>query len=427
MRGRVSLRTASRVSRVVGVALLGVLGVGTWVALAAGSFGTPSLAASPSASPTNSTTETFTFSTSQTAGYQCSMAAGANSTPLFTACASPKSYSGLAEGSYTFKVRAVDSKGNLSGIAFYGWTVDLTPPPTPTITSKPASLSTSSSASFGFSDADSGVSYQCKLDAGSYAACSNPATFTVADGQHTLAVQAKDAAGNVSSGAASYSWTVDATPPPKPTLTGPNNKSDSTAATFTFTDSEANVSWKCQLDGGGYTNCASPKTYTLLTPGTHVFDVEPIDQAGNVGPFNEWKWTINGVSGSGQSFTISINGTLSKLYPGGPTDALNLKLTNPNSVTIYVTSLTVALSGVTKAPNVTMPCSASSDFTLTQLGAGANLATNPIAVPANSSTTLSAAGLSTYLPTVAMKDTSVLQDGCKNATLNFTFSGNAQS
>ncbi len=52
------------------------------------------------------------------------------------------------------------------------------------------------------------------------------------------------------------------------------------------------------------TACASPKTYTLLTPGTHVFDAEAVDQAGNVGPYNEWKWTINGLAAGGQNFTI---------------------------------------------------------------------------------------------------------------------------
>ena len=141
------------------------------------------------------------------------------------------------------------------------------------------------SATFSLASNDTGAActYLCKLDSGSYAACTNPATFSgLADGSHTLSVEAKDAAGNVSTTAASRTWTVDATPPPKPGIVGPNNKSDSTAATFTFSDSEADVTYECNLDGGAYMACPNPKTYTLLTPGTHEVDVEPVDAAGNV-------------------------------------------------------------------------------------------------------------------------------------------------
>ena len=37
----------------------------------------------------------------------------------------------------------------------------------------------------------SGGTYLCSLDGGSYAACANPASFTVADGSHALRVEAK--------------------------------------------------------------------------------------------------------------------------------------------------------------------------------------------------------------------------------------------
>ncbi|HZT84842.1 MAG TPA: Ig-like domain-containing protein [Gaiellaceae bacterium] len=309
------------------------------------------------------------------------------------------------------------------------YTVDRNPPPAPSIDSGPSSgsLTNSSSASFGFSDGEAAATFLCKLDSGSFTACSSPASYSgLADGSHTFTVEAKDAAGNVSTGNPSRTWTVDTTPPPKPSIVGPNNKSDSTSATFTITDSEANVSYMCRLDGSGWTPCTSPKTYTLLSPGTHVFDAEPIDQAGNIGPYNEWKWTINGLSGSGQPFTISINGSLAKLYPGGATDKIDLALHNPNSAAIYVYSLTVTLSSITKATGVTQPCTAG-DFTLTQLGAGANLSSNPIMVPAGGTVTLTGAGLGAYLPTIRMNDNHVAQDGCKNATLNFTFGGSAQS
>jgi hypothetical protein len=387
--------------------------------MAANTLAAPAITASPSTSPTNSTTETLAFSTSGAARYECSLNGAA-----FAACTSPKIYgsagSPIAPGSYTFQVRAFDSKNNVSPVSTFAWVVDRTPPPTPSMTTKPPSVSTSSSAPFGFSDSEAGVSYLCKLDAGSYAACGNPATFVVADGSHTLSVEARDSAGNVSTGAAFYGWAVDATPPPRPMVTnGPNNKWDSSTVMFTFTDPEANVNFQCSVDGGAWSPCTSPQTYYAMSAGTHEFDVRAKDQAGNIGDFNGWKWQENGATGTGQPFVISgsANGTL---YPGGAPAPINLSLKNPNSVTIYVSSVTVAwaASSAVTGPNITptRPCT-TSDFVVTQFS-GPVSAANPIVIPAGQTVTLQGLGfVPSALPNVRMKETGVLQDGCKGATL----------
>lgn len=81
-------------------------------------------------------------------------------------------------------------------------------PPAPTILSHPANPTTDTSASFTFSDSASGVSYQCKLDRGSYAACTSPATYTnLGAGEHEFSVRALDKAGNASS-ATSLQWRI---------------------------------------------------------------------------------------------------------------------------------------------------------------------------------------------------------------------------
>ena len=62
--------------------------------------------------------------------------------------------------------------------------------------------------------------------------------------------------------------------PPKPSLSA--NVTDPTAATsvqFTFSDSWHGVSFRCSLDHGAYTTCASPKTYGPLSQGNHSFSV----------------------------------------------------------------------------------------------------------------------------------------------------------
>jgi hypothetical protein len=312
------------------------------------------------------------------------------------------------------------------------YSVDKVPPAAPSIASGPSGANNPSSATFTFTNNDSApVTYLCKLDAAAYAACASPVAFSgLADGSHTLLVEAKDAAGNPSTSAASATWSVDATAPPKPTIVGPNNNSASTAAAFTITDSEAGVHYKCQMDGGGYQPCPSNPTYTLLTPGTHVFDAEPIDAAGNIGPFNEWKWTINGNSGSGLNFTIT-QPALPLLYPGGATDYINLSLTNPNSATIYITSLTVVFS-ITATHHTGPNACTNADFDLTHLQFSGSY---PIVLP-HGTFTLSQLGYGQpQQPRVSMLnrldvhtgDHSGNQDACQNADLNFHYTGSAQS
>src|SRR5215210_5295058 len=56
----------------------------------------------------------------------------------FTGCTSPKSYTGLSEGSHTFSIRATDAAGNTDASrATYTWTVDTTAPDAPVISAPP--------------------------------------------------------------------------------------------------------------------------------------------------------------------------------------------------------------------------------------------------------------------------------------------------
>ena len=98
------------------------------------------------------------------------------------------------------------------------------------------------------------------------------------DGGHGFAVRATDAAGNV--GAASRSWTVDATAPQTTLDSGPAARTTATSARFTFSASEP-ATFECRLGAGSFSPCASPKTYAGLARGLHSFAVRAIDPAGN--------------------------------------------------------------------------------------------------------------------------------------------------
>lgn len=167
--------------------------------------------------PSASSTATFTFSgfdagVSVTT-FDCSLDGGA-----FAACASPQTYSGLANGGHSFQVRAVDAAGNVDPTpAAHGWVVnatvpDTTPPDT-TIDSGPPEPSATDTAAFTFSGTDNtgggGVAgFECKLDASAFAACTSPQDYSaLLAGAHTFQVRAVDAAGNVDLTPAAYTWT----------------------------------------------------------------------------------------------------------------------------------------------------------------------------------------------------------------------------
>jgi hypothetical protein len=95
--------------------------------------------------------------------------------------------------------------------------------PAPTITSKPANPTNQTSASFTYTDSQAGVTFQCQLDGAGYSACPSSGIKypgPLANGSHTFSVQALS--GKKTSSAASYTWTIDTTPPTI-TLSFPRN------------------------------------------------------------------------------------------------------------------------------------------------------------------------------------------------------------
>ena len=74
---------------------------------------------------------------------------------------------------------------------------------------------------------------------------------------------------------------VDNTPPETAIDSGPAGTVNSSSASFSFSSSEPNSTFECQLDGAPFGACSSPKDYTGLSDGEHTFGVRATDAAGN--------------------------------------------------------------------------------------------------------------------------------------------------
>jgi len=158
--------------------------------------------------PTNDPTPEFAFQSADAAGFLCRLnAAGQAESSAFVDCASPYKAGALADGAYVFEAAAVDGVGNQDqSPANRSFSVDTAAPQT-NITVGPGDTTTGS-ATFVFSSGDA-VGFECRVDAGSWEACVSPESFSgLTLGTHRFEVRGSDAAGNVETTPAGWTWRV---------------------------------------------------------------------------------------------------------------------------------------------------------------------------------------------------------------------------
>jgi glucose/arabinose dehydrogenase len=172
---------------------------------------------------TNLTNADFTFvSTTANSTFACKLDGGA-----FAACASPKSYGGLAAGSHTFQVRATDQANNTDPTpATFTWTIDTAAPET-NITSGPVGTVTVRDVSFSWTGTDDTASvanlvYAYRLDPielgfSPFGPATAKSYSNLANGSFTFYVKAKDQAGNEDPTPASQAFAVNV-PASNPTI-----------------------------------------------------------------------------------------------------------------------------------------------------------------------------------------------------------------
>ncbi|TLX89001.1 MAG: hypothetical protein E6K94_11240 [Thaumarchaeota archaeon] len=257
---------------------------------------------------------TFTFTGTDNIGVDHFVCQLTGPTPSAAAnCTSPKSYTGLADGSYTFSVYAVDAAGNADPTPAT-WTFTVGVAPDTIIDSAIDGANTNianggttptNSMTFTYhgtdaNDAANTLTFTCELTGptptSQFDCNSGTAQFTdLTDGSYTFSVFATDPAGNADPTPATWSFNVDITPPDTiidsaidgdSNAVAPSGATPSNSITFEFSGIPASDTsgFECDIDGSGFTACTSGVQFTSLADGQHTFQVRALDALGNFDP-----------------------------------------------------------------------------------------------------------------------------------------------
>ncbi len=150
--------------------------------------------------------------TTETTGatFECQLT-GPGQSAGFDACTSPKTYDNLADGDYTFAVKASDTadpKNTDATPETFSWTVVTTEPNT-LITSGPKRWALTRKATFGLAISPAGsATYACSLDGAGRLCSGSSATVRFASGTHTFSARGRDSLGNEDGTPATRTFTM---------------------------------------------------------------------------------------------------------------------------------------------------------------------------------------------------------------------------
>jgi len=292
----------------------------------------------------NTPTFSWTAATDATSGiakYQVKMDAGAwvDHTTAVT-----YTYGvGLADGSHTFYVRAVDVAGNAGAEESLVFTIDIVAPSAPTSLAR-TSAGNDNTPAFSWTaatDATSGIAnYQVRMDDGAWIDYTDDVTYTygvaLTDGAHTLDVRAVDVAGNVGT-ETRLAFTTDAVLPSEVSnlqKTTPSNDNTPTITWTAATDATSGIaSYDIKINDGAWTDIGDVTTYdvtTALDDGSNDIEVRAVDGAGNVG--------------AAAALAIIIDSS----NPSAPSGLTKSTGDNDNTPTFTWSAATDALSGISR-------------------------------------------------------------------------------
>ena len=254
--------------------------------------------------PSNSSSASFSFESTETGStFECQIDGGG-----FSSCTSSESYTGLADGSHTFEIRATDAAGNTDPTAAsYTWTIDTTAPTVdfrdPAVDAVDIALDTTVIVQFSEPMDTSTITIssftltQNPLISGSisFSAGDTVATFTPDSNLNgstlytaTVTTDVQDLAGNPLAADETWTFTTQDIDPPTATVFFPpptslTDASDITV-TGTATDDDTGVS-AVRVNGILATSSDGFATWQAVVPlsqGTNNLVVETEDIPGNI-------------------------------------------------------------------------------------------------------------------------------------------------
>jgi hypothetical protein len=261
----------------------------------------------------------------------------------------------LGDGNHELSIVAVDLAGNHSAPAVVDWLMDQTAPALAWGSMSPSAASVLNSTSFqAVVQSTEPVTLSCSVNGFDLNQGSSPIVLNnLTEGNYSLSVSGRDAAGNASN-SLSHQFAVDLTPPTVTITSEVTSVSNQNSNQFDLTASE-NASFECSLDHAGFALCASPVTVSGLAEGDHIFEVRATDLAGNTGPVAKSEWIVDTTPPSVTTLSVvvsrtsvTVNWTTSEaatsiVYWGAGVVTPN---TTPEETTL-VTSHNVVLSGLT--------------------------------------------------------------------------------
>jgi Ca2+-binding RTX toxin-like protein len=232
---------------------------------------------------TNNPTPAYSLTADEAATFQVSIDGA-----TFGACATSCMPAALADGAHTLRFRAVDADENAHpGLNPISRTVTIdTTAPDVQVTDGPTGATVETTPTFGFTAPDA-VTFECRMDAEAFAACSGPGNVHTAGplavGAHAFEVRATDAAGNSATATRAFEVTGPSVEPdttaPETTITKVKVKGG--GAKVKFTANEASSTFTCQLDKKKPRPCTSPAKFRHLDEGKHKVKVVATDAVGN--------------------------------------------------------------------------------------------------------------------------------------------------
>lgn len=247
---------------------------------------------------------------------------------------------------------------------------------------------------------------------------------------------------------------ADTSAPDTSITSQPANPTNGSNVSFSFTGVDnmtpANgLTFQCQLDGGAFTACTSPQSYSALGGGSHTFAVKAVDGAGNSdGSAASYTWTlippapVIAVTGNGAPISTGANSPTALDY----TDFLSATVNSGSMVRTFVirnngnadlSGLSVSVTGgnssdftISQAPGSSVTPGSSTTFQVRFAPSALGTRTTTVNIASNDSTqnpyTFAVAGLGVPIPrpVLSVPGTPIrVQNGRISVPVQFTANG----